>query len=85
MDFQTPSGNAVKHFVAKVVKTFGRVKEPAESLDDFRYGKACFLPEKNASRRCLKGSKILRPLQGRRVVSFVPGVRCSAATPGYYL
>ena len=33
----------------------------------------------------LKGSKILRPIQGRRVVSFVPGVRCSAATPGYYL
>ncbi len=30
----------MKKLVAKVVKTFGPVEEAAESLDDFRYGKA---------------------------------------------
>ncbi len=32
-------GNAVKHFVAEVAKTFGSLCEMAESLRDFRYGK----------------------------------------------
>ncbi len=29
--------DAVKHFVAKLVKSFGRLGDSAESLDDFRY------------------------------------------------
>ena len=28
--------------VAKLVKSFGRLEAPAESLDDFRYTKGCF-------------------------------------------
>jgi hypothetical protein len=32
--------NDVKHFVAKLVKSFGRLGYAAESLDDFRYTKA---------------------------------------------
>ena len=42
-----PRGNAVKHFVAKLVKSFGGLCYAAESLDDFRYfldrtiGSAC--------------------------------------------
>ena len=40
--------NAVKHFVAKLVKSFGRLGDAAESLEDFRYTKAWFLVE-NAS------------------------------------
>ena len=34
--------DAVKHLVAKLVKSFGSLGNPAESLDDFRYTKACF-------------------------------------------
>ena len=30
----------MKHFVAKLVKSFGRLDDAAESLDDFRYTKA---------------------------------------------
>ncbi len=30
-------GNTVKHFVAKLVKSFGGLCHAAESLDDFRY------------------------------------------------
>ena len=29
--------NAVSHFVAKLVKSFGGLRNAAESLDDFRY------------------------------------------------
>ena len=36
---RAPTGNAVLHFVAKVVKTFGDPMFEAESLDDFRYEK----------------------------------------------
>ena len=32
--------HAVKHFVAKLVKSFGGLGDAAESLDDFRYRKA---------------------------------------------
>jgi hypothetical protein len=32
----------VKQFVAKLVKSFGRFGDSAESLDDFRYAKASF-------------------------------------------
>ena len=31
----------MKHLVAKLVKSFGRLGNAAESLDDFRYTKAC--------------------------------------------
>ena len=31
----------MKHFVAKLVKSFGRLGVEADSLDDFRYRKAC--------------------------------------------
>ncbi len=34
--------NAVKHFVAKLVKSFGGLCNAAESLDDFRYRKVYF-------------------------------------------
>ncbi len=34
--------DAVKHYVAKLVKSFGRLGAPAESLDDFRYAIGCF-------------------------------------------
>ena len=34
-----PFGNDVKPFVAKLVKSFGRLGDAAESLDDFRYKK----------------------------------------------
>jgi hypothetical protein len=34
--------NAVSHFVAKLVKSFGGLRNAAESLDDFRYRKAQF-------------------------------------------
>ena len=37
--------NAVKHFVAKLVKSFGRLGDAAESLEDFRDTKAWFLVE----------------------------------------
>ncbi len=37
--------NAVKHFVAKLVKSFGRLGDTAESLDDFRYTRACLKQE----------------------------------------
>ena len=40
-------GNAVKHSVAKLVKSFGRLGDAAESLDDFRYKKRVF-----CSRNC---------------------------------
>ena len=30
-------GNALQHPVAKLVKSFGRLVDTAESLDDFRY------------------------------------------------
>ena len=40
------NGNAVKHFVAKLVKSFGRLGNAAESLDDFRYTKAFFWQRK---------------------------------------
>ncbi len=33
-------GHAVKHFVAKLVESFGGLCNAAESLDDFRYRKA---------------------------------------------
>ncbi len=33
-------GSVLKHFVAKLVKSFGRFRDAAESLDDFRYTKA---------------------------------------------
>jgi hypothetical protein len=36
-------GNAAKHSVAKLVKSFGRLGDAAESLDDFRYKKEGFL------------------------------------------
>ncbi len=39
-------GNAVKHSVAKLVKSFGRLGDAAESLDDFRYKKEGFLQQK---------------------------------------
>ena len=32
-------GMAVKHLVAKLVKSFGRLGDAAECLDDFRYTK----------------------------------------------
>ena len=32
------------HFVAKLVKSFGRQGDAAKSLDDFRYTNACLLP-----------------------------------------
>ena len=32
--------NAAKHFVAKLVKSFGPLGDATESLDDFRYKKA---------------------------------------------
>ncbi len=35
------NGNALKYFAAKLVKSFGRLGVEAESLDDFRYRKAC--------------------------------------------
>ena len=35
-------GMAVKHLVAKLVKSFRRLGDAAESLDDFRYTKGCF-------------------------------------------
>ena len=41
MDFSTTLGIAVRHFVAKLVKSFGRLDDAAESLDDFRYTIAC--------------------------------------------
>ncbi len=45
--FPSPrSGNAVIHFVAKLVKSFGRVGVTAESLDDFRFT-LCRFREKN--------------------------------------
>ena len=37
-----PLGIAVKHSVAKLVKSFGRLGDATESLDDFRYTKTCF-------------------------------------------
>ena len=40
IDPLAPTGNAVKHLVAKLVKSFGRLGHAAESLDDFRYIKA---------------------------------------------
>jgi transposase-like protein len=45
---------AAKHFVAKVVKTFGPGRVIAESLDDFRYGKCAKTRRKNPSRRSAK-------------------------------
>ncbi len=39
-------GNAMKYFVAKLVKSFGGLCNTAESLDDFRYRKACFQQRK---------------------------------------
>ena len=39
-------GNAVKHFVAKLVKSFGGLRNAAESLDAFRYRKVCFQQRK---------------------------------------
>ena len=38
--------NAMKHFVAKLVKSFGRLSDATESLDDFRYAIAWFLQRK---------------------------------------
>ncbi len=38
----------MKPFVAKLVKSFGRLGNAAESLDDFRYAKARFKQEKIA-------------------------------------
>jgi hypothetical protein len=35
-------GNAVKYFVAKLIKSFGHLGDTAESLDDFRYTKGGF-------------------------------------------
>ena len=35
-----PSRHSVKHDVAKLVKSFGRLSDAAESLDDFRYTKS---------------------------------------------
>ncbi len=32
--------NAAKHFVAKLVKSFGLLGDATESLDDFRFKKA---------------------------------------------
>ena len=37
---------SVKHFVAKLVKSFGRLGDETESLDDFRYAKPCFQQRK---------------------------------------
>ena len=37
----------MKHFVAKLVKSFGRLGNTAESLDDFRYTRACLKQEKS--------------------------------------
>ena len=37
----TRQGKAVKHFVAKLVKSFGGLCNAAESLDDFRYRIGC--------------------------------------------
>ena len=42
----TAEPHAVKNFVAKLVKSFGRLVDAAESLDDFRYTKARFKQEK---------------------------------------
>ena len=36
----------MKHFVAKLVKSFGSLGDAAESLDDFRYTKAFIKMEK---------------------------------------
>jgi hypothetical protein len=36
----------MKQFVTKLVKSFGRLRDTSESLDDFRYTKACFIQEK---------------------------------------
>ena len=52
-----PRGNAVKHFVAKLVKSFGGLCNAAESLDDFRYRTPCF-----QQRKTLKLERSLRRL-----------------------
>ena len=39
---QPLKGNALKHFVAKLVKSFDRLGNAAESLDDLRYTNTCF-------------------------------------------
>ena len=46
---------AVSRVVAKLVKSFGRLGDTAESLDDFRYTKPGFLAAQHASQRCLSG------------------------------
>jgi hypothetical protein len=43
---QGRAASAVKHFQAKLVKSFGHLGDAAESLDDFRYTKACFSQRK---------------------------------------
>ena len=45
-EFPSVVFNAVKHFLAKVVESFGGLCDAAESLDDFRYTKACFSQSK---------------------------------------
>ncbi len=45
-NFRAAGGNAVKHLVAKLVKSFGRLRYAAESFDDFRYTKACLYQKK---------------------------------------
>ncbi len=64
---------AVKYFVAKLVKSFGRLGDAAESLDDFRYTKACFQQSKmlhcGSLRFCLRNvlfATVARYIFGKR-------------------
>ena len=42
MNTRAVKRNAVSHFVAKLVKSFGGLRNAVESLDDLRYRKAQF-------------------------------------------
>ena len=44
------------HFVAKLVKSFGRLGDAAESLNAFHYTKACFLHLKSCTDVGVSGS-----------------------------
>ena len=74
----------MKHFVAKLVKSFGGLDDATESLDDFRYTnsatqKACFLP--NTTRKLVIPDFLLAATILNRVARKVASRKCLGLIP----